>query len=226
MKKYLLAGIVLILLVSLVYGAGFDGNYLFFQDSYNATYKVTPPGSATTITGTTTTQTLTNKTLTTPVIASFYQNAGKTQLMTAPDTASDTLCAIAATQTLTNKTLTSPVITSPNLAYAVANKTTNYTVLTTDAGKILTNSGAGAALTFTLPEASTVISKPFTFVVVTANTVDIDVDADDLIVPLTNAAGNKITTSGTLGDMITLTAVDNTYFIQLSDEVGTWVDSD
>lgn len=48
--------------------------------------------------------TLTNKTLTTPVIASMYQDAGKTKLLTVPDTASDTLAAIAAAQTLTNKT--------------------------------------------------------------------------------------------------------------------------
>jgi hypothetical protein len=55
-------------------------------------------------------QTLAAKTLTTPVIASLYQDAGKTKLMTLPDTASDTLVALAATQVLTNKTLTSPVI--------------------------------------------------------------------------------------------------------------------
>jgi len=66
-----------------------------------------PSGSAIT---TTSTDTLSNKTLTTPVISSFYQDAGKTKLMTTPNTASDTLCAIAATQTLTNKTLTAPVL--------------------------------------------------------------------------------------------------------------------
>lgn len=52
----------------------------------------------------------TGMTLTTPVIASLYQDAGKTKLMTLPNTASDTLAAIAATQTLTNKTLTSPKV--------------------------------------------------------------------------------------------------------------------
>ncbi len=52
------------------------------------------------------TATLGNKTLTTPVIASFYQDAEKTKLMTTPDTASDTLVAKAATQTLTNKRVT------------------------------------------------------------------------------------------------------------------------
>lgn len=66
-----------------------------------------PSGSAIT---TTSTDSLSNKTLTTPIIASFYQDAGKTKLMTTPDTASDTLVTLAATQTLTNKTLTSPVL--------------------------------------------------------------------------------------------------------------------
>lgn len=55
-------------------------------------------------------ETLTNKTLTTPVIASIYQDAGKTKLMTLPNSASDTLVTLAATQTITGKTLTSPKI--------------------------------------------------------------------------------------------------------------------
>jgi len=66
--------------------------------------------------GTTATQTATNKTLTTPVIASFYQDAGKTKLMTTPNTASDTLAALAATQTLTNKRITKRVGTSASAA--------------------------------------------------------------------------------------------------------------
>lgn len=57
-----------------------------------------------------TAQTLTNKTLTTPIVASIYQDAGKTKLMTIPNTASDTLVGLAATQTLINKTLTNPKI--------------------------------------------------------------------------------------------------------------------
>mgnify|MGYP006921328225 CR=1 FL=1 len=70
-------------------------------------------------------ETLTNKTLTTPVVASVYQDAGKTKLMTIPDTTSDTLAAIAATQTLTNKTLTTPIV--PSL-YQDAGKTKLMTV--------------------------------------------------------------------------------------------------
>lgn len=62
-----------------------------------------------TIVGTTLAQTLTNKTLTTPVIASLYQDAAKTLLVTMP-AASDTLVGKATTDVLTNKTLTSPTI--------------------------------------------------------------------------------------------------------------------
>lgn len=70
-------------------------------------------------------ETLTNKTLTTPIIASLYQDAGKTKLMTIPVTASDTLAAIAATQTFTNKTLTTPIIAS---IYQDAGKTKLMTI--------------------------------------------------------------------------------------------------
>lgn len=70
-------------------------------------------------------QTFTNKTLTTPIIASLYQDAAKTKLMTVPDTVSDTLAAIAATQTLTNKTLTTPIIAT---LYQDAGKTLTVTM--------------------------------------------------------------------------------------------------
>lgn len=73
----------------------------------------------------TSTSTLTNKTLTTPIIASLYQDAGKTKLMTVPDTASDTLSAIAATQTLTNKRITKRVGTAESSATPTIN-TDNY----------------------------------------------------------------------------------------------------
>ncbi len=59
----------------------------------------------------TTAQTLTNKTLTTPIIASLYQDAGKTITVTIP-AKTDTLVGKTTTDTLTNKTLTTPRIDS------------------------------------------------------------------------------------------------------------------
>lgn len=72
----------------------------------------TTHGCTTAVVDTNAQQTLAFKTLTTPVIASIYQNAGSTQLMTLPNTPSDTFAVLAGTQTLTNKTLTTPVVAS------------------------------------------------------------------------------------------------------------------
>lgn len=57
-----------------------------------------------TLTGT---QTLTNKTITDGIVASIYQDAGKTHKLTFP-AVTDTVVTLAANQTLTNKTLTAP----------------------------------------------------------------------------------------------------------------------
>lgn len=79
------------------------------------------------VVGTSDTQTLSNKTLTTPIIASIYQDAGKTKLMTLPNTASDTLTANAASQTLTNKTLTKPTFQGSIQAFTSVNGTSGGT---------------------------------------------------------------------------------------------------
>lgn len=60
-------------------------------------------------------ETFTNKTLTTPVIASLYQDAGKTKTVTMP-AATDTLVGKATTDTLTNKRITKRVGTSASAA--------------------------------------------------------------------------------------------------------------
>ena len=86
------------------------GKTLTIKSAHTADRTITLPDGTVTLISTASTDTLTNKTLTTPIIASIYQDAGKTQLMTLPNSASDTLVGLAATQTLTNKTLTAPKI--------------------------------------------------------------------------------------------------------------------
>ena len=115
------------------------------------------------------TETLTNKTLTTPVIASIYQDVGKTKLMTVPNTASDTLVALIATQTLTNKRITqrittivsnaTPTINTDNcdavtitaLATAITSMTTNLSGTPTNFQKLIfriLDNGTGRAITW------------------------------------------------------------------------------
>jgi len=162
-------------------------------------------------------------------------------------TANDTAVGLATTDTLTNKTLTAPTVTtgtfaSPAISGAstsiagtvdhngvfvctLTNKTTDATILLTDADALVTNAGAGAAITFTMPEASTVIGREFKFAVVDANTVNIDVDAADLILALTNAAGDKIQNTGTAGNTIRLMAINTTNFVAVGQAYGTWSDA-
>jgi hypothetical protein len=97
---------------------------------------VTGSDKAGSLTGT---ETLTNKTLTQPVVASMYQDAEKTKLMTLPNTASDTLTANTATQSLTNKTITD----STNNVMAKSLKSATTTVDVSEAtaptsGQVLT----------------------------------------------------------------------------------------
>lgn len=72
-------------------------------------YKLSGVADGTKAVSLTGTETLTNKTLTTPIIASLYQDAGKTKLITFP-AVSDTVVCKNTSDTLTNKTLTAPTI--------------------------------------------------------------------------------------------------------------------
>ena len=167
---------------------------------------------------------LTNKTLTTPVLASFYQDAGKTLLLTAP-AATDTLVGRATTDTLTNKTLTTPVIAT---LYQDAGKTllitfpaATDTVVTLAATQSLTNktlnsgvlSGtftgtptfSGATITLTGGTLNFTAGAAFTL-----GTTD-----NNIFVVKTNAV-DKFAFTVTLGDLTVYQATAN-YTLRFSD---------
>lgn len=121
---------------------GIDGSATTTTHDYKLS-GVIGSDKATSLTGA---ETLTNKTLTTPVVASLYQDAGKTKLMTVPNTASDTLTSNAATQTLTNKTITS---TTNNVAAKSLHSATTVVDVSASAaptnGQVLTATGSTTA---------------------------------------------------------------------------------
>ena len=96
------------------------------------------------------------------------------------------------------------------------------TVSSGDAGQIYDNTGAGGAVVFNLPEASTVIGKSFTFCVTAAQNLDVNPANGDKILGLTNAAGDAIR-NATLGGSITLTVLDAANIVATAYQ-GTWSD--
>lgn len=107
---------------------------------YNGTNYVMAASNQVTLGGA---QVLTNKTLTTPIIASLYQDAGKTKLMTVPNTASDTIAALAATQIFTNKTVDSAGNYLKNVPLALVGSITRAEMIT---GKVLLAGATGKTI--------------------------------------------------------------------------------
>ena len=99
---------------------------------------------------------------------------------------------------------------------------TPVTVSAGDAGQIYDNTGAGGAVVFNIPEASTVIGKSFTFSVTAAQNLDVNPADGDTILGLTNAAGDAIR-NATLGGSITLTVLDAANIVATAYQ-GTWSD--
>ena len=125
-----------------------------------------------------------------------------------------------ATVTIPAKTGTIALLTQTVTAKTQAD--TPVTVSAGDAGQIYANTGAGGAVVFNLPEASTVIGKSFTFCVTAAQNLDVNPADGDTILGLTNAAGDAIR-NATLGGSITLTVLDAANIVATAYQ-GTWSD--
>jgi len=97
----------------------------------------------------------------------------------------------------------------------VTDDTDGKTVLIAESGGIETNAGAGGGQIWNLPEASTAIGMQFTFVVMAAQNLDINPDDADIILTATNAAGDALR-SATVGDTVTIAAVDATNWVVIS----------
>jgi hypothetical protein len=126
------------------------------------------------------------------------------------------------TVTIPAKTGTIALLTQTVTAKTQAD--TPVTVSAGDAGQIYDNTGAGGAVVFNLPEASTVIGKSFTFCVTAAQNLVVNPADGDTILGLTNAAGDAIR-NATLGGSITLTVLDAANIVATAYQ-GTWDDVD
>ena len=124
------------------------------------------------------------------------------------------------TVTIPAKTGTIALLTQTVTAKTQAD--TPVTVSAGDAGQIYDNTGAGGAVVFNLPEASTVIGKSFTFCVTAAQNLDVNPADGDTILGLTDAAGDAIR-NATLGGSITLTVLDAANIVATAYQ-GTWSD--
>ena len=141
---------------------------------------------------------------------------------------SDTTLAATGTQ---RYMLWSTMIKWPFLA-----KTAAYTVATSDVGKMITNFGATATVTFTLPECtSTTVGIRYPFLNVDAYAIYIDPHANDSICDKGNGeAGEYIYSDGVLGSAMNVICVQETMSGTETDAynwitfgyVGTWTAQD
>jgi hypothetical protein len=96
------------------------------------------------------------------------------------------------------------------------------TLTSANVGQVFNNAAAGDAVIFNLPEASTWIGGTLTFVTLAAQNLDLNPDNADVILTLTNAAGDALR-NATIGNTITLMAIDSTNIVEIA-AYGTWSD--
>jgi hypothetical protein len=102
-------------------------------------------------------------------------------------------------------------------------KTADYTITGSEVqGHVFTNNGDTGTLVFTLPDGSA--EDYVTIVVAEAYQVDIDPNGSEQILALTDAGGDKISNSGTVGNMVTLLWISASEIVAIG-YIGTWTDA-
>lgn len=92
------------------------------------------------------------------------------------------------------------------------------------------NASESGTITVTLPEASTVLGCQFTFVVIVAQLIVVNPDNADIVLGLCTAAGDEFE-SNTVGDTITIMAIDDTNWVVIASSnvngsADAWADGD
>lgn len=86
---------------------------------------------------------------------------------------------------------------------------------------VLTNSGASGATVVNLPDATTGLR--YTFLVATAQDLDINPQNGDTISPTCNSAGDAVSSDAAVGSFIEVVAISDSTWMVLS-KTGTWTD--
>lgn len=110
------------------------------------------------------------------------------------------------------------IVSGSALATLVA--ATATTITSAQCGSTFYNSGA---VVINLPEASTVLGCTLTFATLNAANFDVNPDAADTILVLTNAAGDAIR-NATLGNSVTIRALSASQWVVLG-QTGTYTDA-
>lgn len=106
----------------------------------------------------------------------------------------------------------------------VTAKSASYSVTAPDCGKVFSNYGATGYVTFDLPSVTSLSGCEFTFLVSAASSVIVNPGGTDYIRGLTNAAGDSISNSGTVGNAITI-VTDGVYWYSNGTGYGNWADT-
>jgi len=95
----------------------------------------------------------------------------------------------------------------------VSAKTANYTITAADFGKVMTNTGASGAITFTLPAASSALKgQVIKFAALAAQIINVSPNsADGIYLNGSGVADKDVVVAGTIGNSVTIRCNGSNY---------------